>query len=537
MTPLRKRILSTAAIASLAVFAAAGPASAAAVTAERAKLGLTALAFSADSVDATAESPSGRTVDLTWTVSDPDAAATDVHGTVELRLFNGDVAVGPARSYNWRSQPGGTADVVADSPATAQLSSYTLHFVVPQYGPAAQVTWRVVKVTAADDLGNTRSYGTDKLAAFDSTVAVTELVDTEAPVLQLFGRSWEQRPELYTDGRQLTFKYTAYFLDQQSGFWKGKVKLRGPGDTRVVWPIQLVKVDSSTSLCGDFPNSDDSMVWCELSFTLPQGSPAGVWHVTGVELTDLAGNSATREVDAETSDVHTTSNSPLSASGFALSATEVDNWREDKPVRLSLLPAGAQGAVTSVRVHSECWQLDTTPMVAADGIVSVELTVPASYSGCNVSGIEVQDAAGNLALYGTEFGNSDLGLRVSQVADTTAPVVVSVVLSRTSGTPNEMTNIRATVTLAPSEQSRIGLYNFQFFNAQGVGVGGNSSWAQQNDDGTITVETWLGTQSPGVYTGGFELNDEAGNRAAYGYGFAGALPMPGGPLVVTVTEG
>ncbi|MBV1852249.1 hypothetical protein [Catellatospora tritici] len=538
MTPLRKRILATAAIASLAVFAAAGPASAAAASGG-AKLGLGALAFSADTVDTTAGSPSGSAVDLKWTVTDKDAVATEVHGTVELRLFNGDTAVGPTRSYRWQLQPGGSGDVYADdwSQPTAQQSSYTLNFVVPQYGPAEHVTWRVTKLTVADDHGNTRSFGTDKLAAFDSTVAVTELVDTEAPVLQMFGRSWEQRPELYADGRELTFKYTVSIQDQ-AGFWKGRVKLRGPGGVRVVWPFQLVKVDSSTSLCGDFPNYDNHAVWCELSFTLPQGSPAGVWHVAGVELTDVAGNSATREVDAETSDVHTTANSPLSASGFALSATEVNNWRQDQTFRLSLRPAGAEGAITSVRAYGDCWQMNTTPEAAADGTVSVELMIMVSFPDCHIDGVAVEDAAGNLALYGTQFGNADLGLRVRRAADTTAPAVAGAVLSRTTAPSSELYSISAKVTLESSEFSRVQqYYSFTFYDEQGRSIGGGSGWVEEGEDGTVTIETSLYNPPPGVYTGGFILVDAAGNSAAYGRGYDDNLPIPGRPLVLTVTEG
>src|SRR5258705_12476519 len=90
-------MLITAAIASLAAVAAAGPASAAPASEGRSTISLGSLGFAADTVDAT----NSAAVDLNWTGVDRDTAATSIHRTIELRLFDGDKTAGPAKTDSW----------------------------------------------------------------------------------------------------------------------------------------------------------------------------------------------------------------------------------------------------------------------------------------------------------------------------------------------------------------------------------------------------------------------------------------------------
>lgn len=337
-----------------------------------------------------------------------------------------------------------------------------------------------------------------------------------------------------TTAEPLTLKYNLS-IGEQAGFWKGKLKLAGPGNAKSSASFELTKVNSYTWMCGDGQNYDNQWVWCELSVTLPAGSPAGVWRVASLEVTDTVGHKGTYSADSST-DVRTTRNEPLSASGFALSATEVNNWREEQRVGVSMLPAGAQGAITSVRLVSRCWQRDTTPEVAPDGTVSVELVMPTIFGECGIDGIAIEDAAGNLALYGSHFNAPALDLHVRRVADTTPPVVVSAVLNPTTAPSSELNAVSATVTLEPSLAPVTG-YSFTFYNEQGSSVGGGYGGIHEDPDGTVTISAWLYNPPPGVYVGGFTLDDAAGNYSRYGYPNGSGDPVPNGPLVLTVTEG
>ncbi|WP_238010453.1 hypothetical protein KZZ52_25160 [Dactylosporangium sp. AC04546] len=518
------------------VVATAGPAAAAPATADRSAITLASLGFAADTVDATGDATG---IGLTWTIVDQDSAATTIGGSVELRLFAGDRAVGPARTYTWDLQPNGVADVFADDwwQATAQRSSYTLNFVVPQYGPAEHVTWRVTGLTARDDHGNSRSFDRAALARFDSSVAVTELVDTANPTLEALARGWNQLPEIYDNGGPITLGYSLG-ITEQAGFWKGRLKLAGPGGAHATASFELVKLNSYIWMCGDAQNYDNQLVNCDISVTLPTRSPAGVWRVASVELTDTVGHTLTA-TGSSSSDVRTTRNRPLSAGGFALSATEVDNWRSEQIVRISMTPAGAQGGVTSVRLDSSCWQRDTTPIPGPDGTIAIEMVVPVFLGRCAVDGIALQDAKGNLALYGTRYHNADLGLVVTRQPDTVPPVALSAVLRKPVWTQTELQEawgIAVDVTVDTSSPAPVTGFSTTIYDAGGISTGGGSGGIQEADGylGLSAHANWL---PPGQYTIGFTLTDAAGNFTQYGYPNGVGNPVPGGPLILTVVAG
>jgi hypothetical protein len=534
MALARKRMRIATAVAILGTFLAAGPASPALASADGPTINLTSLGFTADAVDSTGNAPGFPLVDLKWTIVDRDAAATSIRGTVELRLFKGHVAVGPAKTYTWVLEPDGLSDVFADDwwNSSAQQSSYTLTFLVPQYGPAEHVTWQVTSLTASDDRGHSRTFTHRALSGFDNSVAVTELVDSTNPELQTFGRASGQLSQVYSAGGPLTLKYFL-MIGEQAGFWKGKVRLEGPRGARASSSFELTKANPFTWMCGDQQNSDNQWVTCGVSVTLPAGSPVGVWRVASLELTDTAGNRGTYSVDAS-SNVRTTRNQPLSATNFTLSATEVDNWREAQTVWVRMRPVGAQGAITAVRLATGCSTRDTIE-VAPDGTVSVPIVMTTIQNGCSVDGIAIEDAAGNLALYGSHYGAPPLDLQVRRVADTTPPVVLSAELNPSTAPSSTLYAVSAHVTLEPS-RAPISGYSFTFYNERGESMGGGSGGLHENPDGSVTIEAYLYFPPPGVYTGGFTLTDAAGNHALYGYPNAGS-PIPTGPLVLTVTEG
>jgi hypothetical protein len=121
----RTRTLAAAAVAGLAVVAVlATPASAAGNP-----LTIKDVAFSAAEVDST---PGYGTVSLEWTVTDTDATATRVTGTVELRQYDGATYVGLSRTLTYASDYATSVSVYPQPGSTAQESHYRYDFIVPQ---------------------------------------------------------------------------------------------------------------------------------------------------------------------------------------------------------------------------------------------------------------------------------------------------------------------------------------------------------------------------------------------------------------------
>jgi hypothetical protein len=53
-------------------------------------------------------------------------------------------------------------------------------------------------------------------------------------------------------------------------------------------------------------------------------------------------------------------------------------------------------------------------------------------TSCTVAGIAVLDGVGNMAVYGTEYGEPDLGIKLTRVPDTTPPVATRASVSPAS---------------------------------------------------------------------------------------------------------
>jgi hypothetical protein len=281
-------------------------------------------------------------------------------------------------------------------------------------------------------------------------------------------------------------------------------------------------------------------VTCPVSIAVPAGSPSGTWRVARLDLTDSWGNTRA-DTAPEAPAIQVSRNDVVSASDFALTEPQVNNWRKSASTKLVFTPHGAVGGLTSVDLDlAWCSQPSHTPVVGADGSVTVEIVVSSSWTrSCDIDGIKLTDGAGNVAFYGTTYGAPGLGLTITQVPDEKAPVVLSATLPKATWTQQETEDawgLGFHVTVEVDEFAPISAYSATLYDSEGVSQGGMSGG--QHDDGTgvfhLAVST--GRLAPGRYTIGFSLTDEAENSSRWGYPNAGK-PIPNGPLVLTVVEG
>jgi hypothetical protein len=385
------------------------------------------IAFDPTQVDVTQDF---ATAYLTWTITDRAAQAQRVNGAVELRQFAGDEQVGQPRTVSYdldwgRAQVGGSG--------TAQESTYVYAFAVPRYSSAAETIWRVTKVTIADDVAHARTVRDPGPAA----LAVTQLVDSEGPVAQQLYFDFDQPRGFYDDGSGVTLRYRAQIVDE-SAFKKGKLTLAGPDGKRVASTFQLTQSGSQWS-CNGEAAYDPTRVTCPVSIAVPAGSPSGTWRVARLDLTDSWGNTRADTSPEGPAPIQVSRNDVVSASDFALTEPQVNNWRQQASTALTFKPHGAVGGLASVDVDLDwCSQPSHTPAVGADGSVSVEILVPSGWStSCKIDGVKLTDGAGNVAFYGTAYGAPDLGLTITQVPDDKAPVVLSASLPKATWTQQE----------------------------------------------------------------------------------------------------
>jgi hypothetical protein len=170
--------------------------------------------------------------------------------------------------------------------------------------------------------------------------------------------------------------------------------------------------------------------------------------------------------------------------------------------------------------------------------VSVPVLVPAGGDGCTVVGIEIVDAAGNLALYGSEYSAPDPGLTVGRVPDTTPPVMLSVTMNPTTVPASEYSGVIGVYPYVDNTSGApVSSYSLTVYTAEGISSGGGNGGVHEDADGRLILNGWTYTIPPGVYTVGLTLYDAAGNYQQYGYPNGVGLPFPGGPLIFTITDG
>jgi hypothetical protein len=199
--------------------------------------------------------------------------------------------------------------------------------------------------------------------------------------------------------------------------------------------------------------------------------------------------------------------------------------------------SGARQGISAIYVdfssNSACLQRITAPTLNPDGTVSVPVLMFQIASGCKVFGIAVLDGAGDLALYGTEYGAPDPGITIARVPDTTPPVATAASLNPTmvsASTNPAFDTLTVDVDDAVAPVTEI---SATIFDASGNPVGGGFGGVSSTLTGPVTFSIPLSSLQPGVYTVAFQLIDAGGLASSYGY--PNSQPVPGGPLQLTVT--
>ncbi len=525
-----------AALVTLSTGVAAAPASAATGAAAHGKLAVTALSFSQSSVDA---STGTATVTLNWTVTDSDPSATDVAGLVYIRMAGSKPGtyVGMAAVGAYDLTGALTGDEQGNGSGTAQDASYSYTFAVPQYANAATARWEVSKLTAQDDQGHTLTLTGAALAAFHAVLTATELVDSAAPTYDsLMFASPGQRPYVYNNGVNGSMTYYIEVLDPQSGFWRGSITLRGPRGQTARGTFSVVySVADGLDLCNGNLSPDDNDATCTVTVTIPAGAAAGTWTVSTIRLTDNAGNVAVyRNIDALP--ITVTANAVVTASGFSASPNPVNDWQSYATSTVSFTVSGAVDGVSAAYVDAGGNCVQSGAATVAGDVVSVPMTVIVGTQSCTITGIAVLGGAGDLALYGSEYGAPSPGVTITQVPDT-PPVIASASLSPSS-VPESTSAQTVTLTvttgniLAPVSEIIASLYD-----SSGNQVAGPASAIFSGDLGSgattqlsFTVPANL---APGVYTVGMIVTDETGLSTSYS---PTGQAIPGGPVQLTVTS-
>lgn len=501
---------------------------------------LSALDFSPATVDATS---APATANLTWTVTDSNANATTIQGTIEIRQRTTDGEfIGPAYDVPFGLTQTPTGDVSANYPATAQSSSYSYTFQVPQYTARATAIWAIERVTASDDQSDSLNLGAANLHGFATSVTATDLPDASVPAIASTSFDNAEQPTyLYDVGVSPSVGYLIEVTSADAGFWHGELRLRSTAGQTLDAAFSLqYHFDGSTS-CGNGPdagvNYGGSDVMCDVVINIPAGSHPGTWTLDSVTLTDAAG--ATGDYPhLNQLPVYVTADKTLRADNFSLNPTSVNNWSSLQKIALSLTPVGAVGGISTVVVETNpgCGGSSTqSPPVAADGSVTVSISMPPIYQKqCSVTGIAVVDGAGNVAVYGSTFDGPALNLVVNQIPDTTAPIALSAALGSPTTTADQGEQLSVNVSsFAGVGQMDVDVYDSSTGSSVYYEYGG-VTWTTS---GTLKWGINLSGVAPGTYTVAFTLIDNGGLETDYGYPAStdpNSQPMPGGPLQFTV---
>jgi hypothetical protein len=482
-------------------------------------------------------------VTLSWRLTDSNPNAGDVSGEIDIRSVGDSPGTYVGRTYQVQYDIYGEFGGVTAT-GTPQDSSYTYSFLVPQYANAAQAQWVVTKATAVDDQGETLSLSGAALNAFSATLRAKDLVDITPPTYQdlmLEPNNTGLHTFVYDNGVDGAMGYLMFVQDPQSGFWKGAIRLTGPGGQTLRGTFAFTSSENQGQSCGSVGASDDFGPNCEVEVTIPAGTAAGTWVVSAITLVNNSGVSKTYG-NLNADPIVVTSDAGLSASGFTASPNPVNDWVNSiTPVQVTMSVTGAQQGVSAIYVDpastlDHCEQSSTTPTVNPDGTLSVTMNVFQGNPTCQVAGIAIVDGAGNVALYGPEYNAPDPGLTITQVPDTTAPTATSASLTPTSVPSSQIFDTPFTLTLqivapvAPVDDVLIAVYDSSGNDVGESFVGGGNDTLTGQLQESLTLFESL---SPGTYTVGFTLYDEGGLSTSYGT--PGGQPVPGGPLQFTVT--
>jgi hypothetical protein len=526
------------AAAAVIVMSIAGTAvaNASAATAQAGReLAYASISFAQHHVDA---SGGHAAVTVTWRLTDSNQDASFVAGEIDIRMAGDAPGTFIGRTYQIQYDISGSPDGDVTATGTAQNSSYSYAFPVPQYANAKEATWVVTKATALDDQGDTLSLAGAALDAFSATLNAKELADTTPATydeLAIAPDNGGLHPYVYDNGVAGSMGYSLEVQEPESGFWKGTIRLKGPGDQTLHGAFAFTSSENQGESCGNLGGGDDFDTSCGVEMMIPAGTAAGTWVVSAITLVNNAGISKTYG-NLNAVPIVVTGDTGLSAAGFTASPNPVNNWVNVlNPVQITMTVAGAQQGISAIYVDAAnaapCQQFNSTPTVNPDGTVSVSIDDFRGTAVCQIGGIAIVDGAGNVALYGSEYNAPDPGVTITRVPDTTAPTATSASLTPTSVPASQTFDNQFTLTLqviAPiAPVNQLSIYAFD--------SSGNEVFEQSGGVSSISTNSFnLSEFLPaGTYTVGFTLTDEGGLSTSYGT--PGGQPMPGGPLQFTVT--
>lgn len=505
-------------------------------------LALAGLSFSQSSVDATSGT---ATVTLNWTETDSNPSATDVAGVVYIRMAGSQPGTYIGMPYEGAYDLTGalTGDVQGNPTGTVQDATYSYTFDVPQYANASTASWVVSKVTAQDNQGDTVDLTGPHLSKYHASLTATELVDSAPPTYDsLMFANFGQRPYVYDNGVNASMTYYLEVLDPQSGFWRGRLTLHGPDGQTARGTFSIVySLSEQEESCGqDFqlpgPVTD---ALCTVTVTIPAGAAAGTWTVSSISVTDNAGNTATFG-NLHALPITATADQVVTASGFSASPDQVNNWGAFVTSDVSMTISGAVDGISAVYVDGsvgDCVQ--AAPATVTGTTVSVPMTIVQLVPSCTITGIAVVDGAGDVSLYGSEYGAPSPGLTITQVPDTPPTITSASVSPSTVPESTSAQTVTVTVTVG-NIVAPVQTINGYLFDSSGNQVGGlDGQWQQSpflGSGATASLSfTVPASLAPGVYTIFLQVIDVAGLHTAYGPG-PGGQAMPGGPLQLTVTS-
>ncbi|WP_328957710.1 hypothetical protein [Kitasatospora purpeofusca] len=502
------------------------------------ELGLSALSFSQPTVDA---STGTAAVTLTWTVTASNPEARQNGGTIVIRQQGDapDTYVGQSRVVTFLQENSGYggASFVSGNAASA---TYSYRFAVPRYAGAATAKWAVSLVTLHEIQTQQRQVlAGSALSGFGNVLTATSQVSTVTAIQPYLSLNLNGRPPYVYTGNNAYVSYSVGIQEQQSGFWKGMLRLTGPGGATLSASFENSTYDGQLN----YPCQHDvNHPSCSALVLIPSTAPAGVWTVSEVTLTNNAGQS--KSFTGLTSlPITVTSNETVRADGFAATPGELNSWMGPVAFKVSMYVSGAQNGVRSIELRwaGSCSQSSTYPGGGPNGSLAVSATLGQSRNGspaaCTLTGVAITDGAGNLALYGSDFFAPGIGVQVRGLPNTTPPTVTSAALKVTSipqsqaPYPYFVLYAQVVAPVAPVNEFRCYLYD-----STGKVVGQNFGGTTVGADGKalLFVPVPYGI-AVGTYTVGFEIVDAS--WLSTGYGTPGGQPVPGGPLTLEVTEG
>lgn len=507
-------------------------------------LRLTALGWSTASIDATTGT---ATADLTWTVKDAAASAHNVTGALVIGVPGSKPGTFASLSFDVSFALHGRAQV--HGTGTPSQSTYRYTFAVPQYAQVSSAKWQVTAFNVRDDAQHQLTVPPAQLASFNATLTASELVDTHAPTfanLALVPNGGAvARPYVYaTRYHAGTARYSFDTHDDVSGLYSAAMRLTGPHARTISVDIPVNRMSGSYQ-CGFMPGTDLNNMSCGVTVSFPAGTPTGRWAITFLQITDDAGNTTTAG-RLNVLPVTVTANQVLRASGFNANPNPINNWSALHPytVRFSTNVSGARGGIAAVYVDTvtnngaTCAQTKTRPTVKVR-TATVPIQVDWMLQVCQVTGIAVVDGRGDVSLYGTDYGAPDPYFLIRQVPDVSAPRATGASINPASVTSSQtkgFTQITLTINLkagyAPTDGISITLYD-----SRGNNLGGIIGGAFDNNGVVTQTFTLPGPLKPGKYPVGFSVSNAAQETTVYDPFAPNGQPLPGAPLVLTVTSG